>query len=178
MTCIAALRTKKNVIVGGDSAGIRKDSLSIVSRSDPKVFQAGPFVIGYSGSFRAGQLLRFGSGGKQISKLRPTGEPFQFMVEKFVPCVREILKDGGFQPYDKTGCDFIVAYKRSVFAVENDFQVCEMQDDYTAVGCGDHLAIGSLFSSQGNPRNRVILALKAAERHSAGVRGPFTILET
>ncbi|GAA4716378.1 hypothetical protein [Phytohabitans rumicis] len=49
----------------------------------------------------------------------------------------------------------------------------------TAVGCGSDLALGALFATartRMSPHRRVMVALQAAERFSAGVRGPFLCL--
>jgi hypothetical protein len=47
------------------------------------------------------------------------------------------------------------------------------------VGVGDEIALGALFAtaqSRMAPQRRVETALRAAERFSAGVRGPFVCL--
>lgn len=44
--------------MGCDSAGVGGWHLQL--RADPKVFHVGHFLIGYTDSFRMGQLLRFG----------------------------------------------------------------------------------------------------------------------
>jgi hypothetical protein len=48
-------------------------------------------------------------------------------------------------------------------------------DSFTAVGSGHDIAKGSLFSTEGDPQTRVLLALEAAERFSAAVRAPFAL---
>lgn len=179
MTAIAAIRTRTNVVMGGDSAGVAGLSLSV--RKDSKVFRVGPYLIGYTSSFRMGQLLRYGCKTDSLEDLRPVGDPLAFMVQKFVPRVRDILKAGAYTEIEnsrESGGAFLVAWGRWVFGMHSDFQVEQPGDSYTACGCGFDLALGSLYSTEGDPRGRIELALKAAERHSAGVRGPFTILET
>lgn len=57
MTCIIGLIKNKKVYIGGDSAGV--DGLNITIRKDSKVFKINKFIIGYTSSFRMGQLLRF-----------------------------------------------------------------------------------------------------------------------
>ena len=57
MTCIAAAIDEKEMVVGGDSAGVGGWGLDL--RADPKVFRNGPLVIGGAGSFRMLQLLQF-----------------------------------------------------------------------------------------------------------------------
>lgn len=63
--------------------------------------------------------------------------------------------------------------------MESDYQVGQAVDGYAAVGSGDSIALGALYATAGmgmKPRRRVKLALRAAERFSAGVRAPFICL--
>ena len=57
MTCIVAEVVDGVVHMAGDKAGINGDCKSMVVR--PKVFINGDFIIGYTTSFRMGQLLEF-----------------------------------------------------------------------------------------------------------------------
>lgn len=53
MTCIVGYVTPaREVVMGADSAGVAGYDLRI--RRDVKVFHAGPFLIGYTSSFRMG----------------------------------------------------------------------------------------------------------------------------
>ena len=62
--------------------------------------------------------------------------------------------------------------------IADDFQVAEAVDEFEAVGCGGAVARGALFASRGGAAHeRVMLALKAAERLGAGVRQPFHIIK-
>ena len=57
MTCIVAVTDGQTVVIGGDSAGAAGQELRI--RADPKVFLVGSFAIGFTTSFRMGQILRY-----------------------------------------------------------------------------------------------------------------------
>lgn len=176
MTAIVGLVDQGAVYVGGDSAGVSGYSLTV--RADSKVFTNGPYVMGFTSSFRMGQLLRW-----SLKAPHPEGDLEQFMATTFVDAVRETLKTGGWLKQDSNrdeGGDFLVGVAGRLFAVFSDFQVGEAVDGYAAVGCGNELALGALHATTGldlTPRKRVRAALKAAERYSAGVRGPFTVLE-
>jgi 20S proteasome alpha/beta subunit len=81
-----------------------------------------------------------------------------------------------------SGGTFLVGYKGVLYRVDNDFQVGISHDPYDACGCGEYYALGALdvlttfdTDSEEDARNVVVLALKAAERYSAGVRRPFTV---
>jgi hypothetical protein len=141
------------------------------------VFQRGPYLMGFTTSFRMGQLLRW-----SLEAGEPTGDLDEFMATVFVDAVRKCLKDGGFAKKDaerEEGGTFLVGVNGRLFTVHNDYQVAAQVSPYAAVGCGADIALGALYATQpgaGDPSGRLLLALAAAERHSAGVRSPFTIL--
>ena len=56
MTCIVGLVHEGVVYIGGDSAGVA--GLSLVVRAD-EMFRNGDFLMGFTTSFRMGQLLRY-----------------------------------------------------------------------------------------------------------------------
>lgn len=175
MTCIVGIADGKRVVIGGDSAGV--SGLDIVIRRDPKVFRVGPYVIGYTSSFRMGQLLRF---KLNCPEQDPRHDDFQHMATVFVDNVRTVLKDNGYAVItnnEESGGVFLVGYRGRLYKVESDFQVGESSDDYDAVGCGESFALGSLFATPKlPPKKRIDLALTAATHHSAGVRAPFVVV--
>jgi ATP-dependent protease HslVU (ClpYQ) peptidase subunit len=175
MTAIVGLVSKGTVYIGGDSAGVAGYDLTV--RADTKVFRAGPYLFGFTTSFRMGQLIRY-----SLDVPQPSGGLERFMATTFVNAVRDCLKNGGWARREnerEEGGVFLVGVAGRLFVVESDYQVGEAADGYAAVGCGDQLALGALFATAPTkmaPRRRVELALGAAERFSAGVRGPFVIL--
>ncbi len=177
MTCIVGLVEGKKVYMGGDSAAVSATpSSSLKVRSDPKVFRNGDFLIGYTTSFRMGQLLRF----NLVPPACPDDiEPYEYMVSLFIPAVRKCLKDGGYARKDnerESAGEFMVAYKGILFDVESDYQVGTIHDPFCAVGSGAQVALGALTVTDGLPgEERVRKALEAAERWCSNVRGPFTI---
>lgn len=173
MTAIVGLATAGTVHLGGDSAGVAGYSLTV--RADSKVFATGPYVMGFTSSFRMGQLLRW-----SLKPPEPDAADLErFMATTFVDAVRTTLRDGGWLRKDRDqeeGGVFLVGVCGRLFCVESDFQVGEAVDGYAAVGCGAEIALGALYataSTRRTPRARLGLALEAAERFSAGVRGPF-----
>ena len=175
MTCIVGLVHNNCVYIGGDSAGAN-ESFHLHVRADAKVFENGPMVMGFTSSFRMGQLLRW---SLKIPK-RPRNMPVEkFMSTAFIDAVRKCLKKGGFAEVKDSregGGTFIVGYDGQLFEVHDDFQVGMNSDGFAAVGSGGQVALGSLYSSrQLRPEARIRLALEAAERFNAGVRGPFVV---
>lgn len=184
MTAIVGLVHDNTVYLGGDSAGVAGYSLTV--RADAKVFTTGPYVMGFTSSFRMGQLLRYSfKPPKWMDQgVEETRDVPRFMATTFVDAVRETLKTGGWLKKDserEDGGTFLVGAAGRLFEIHDDFQVGEAADGYAAVGCGDDIALGALYAtarSRMKPQRRVRLALEAAERFSAGVRGPFTYAET
>jgi ATP-dependent protease HslVU (ClpYQ) peptidase subunit len=105
------------------------------------------------------------------------------MAVSFIDAVRSCLKEGGWARKDderEEGGTFLVGVAGRLFTVHEDYQVAEAADGYAAVGSGEQVALGALYATADaavDPRERVLLALRAAERFNAGVRGPFICLE-
>jgi hypothetical protein len=183
MTCIVGLVHNGKVYMGGDSAAIGGWNLTI--RKDRKVFQNGDFLIGGTSSFRMLQLLHH-------AFVPPVYDPEvdieKFMATTFIDAIRQCFKDGGYakktSEEESSGGQFLVGFRGRLFDIQSDYQVQESMDGYDAVGVGLEVALGSLHATsypdlyddadQG-ARGRVMMALEAAEHHSAGVRGPFYI---
>lgn len=177
MTCIVAFRDNDTVYMGCDSAGV--GGYSRQNRVDPKIYRVGSMLIGFTTSFRMGQLLGYSLTPPKHHADVPVEN---YMATAFINTVRDCLKAGGFAEKDKereVGGTFLVAYRSRIFEIESDYQVAERQEPYSAVGCGYDLALGSLFTSEGQAeaRSRVEIALRAAAAFSAGVHPPFRIEE-
>lgn len=172
MTCIVGLVENDTVYIGGDSAGVSGYFLNV--RADRKVFRNGDFVMGFTSSFRMGQLLQHTF---TPPKRHPDTPVDKYMVTSFIDAVRDCLKTGGYasrQNEVETGGIFLAGYAGRLFRIDCDYQVGEAVDGFDAVGCGEEIALGSLCTSVGmKPQKRLQLALEAAERYSAGVRAPF-----
>lgn len=175
MTCIVGLEHEGKVYIGGDSLGV--SGYNIRERLDEKVFKNGKFIMGFTSSFRMGQLLRY---ELEPPKLKKGQDVMQFMVKDFVGAVRDCLKVGGYSTIssnEESAGTFLVGFQGCLFCVENDYQVARLSDGEYSVGCGEQYAMGSLYSTSGvGPVRRITEALNAASKYSGGVGGKYTIL--
>jgi len=177
LTAIVGVINKGIVHLGADSAGSTCYDLRI--HTDPKVFTNGPFVFGFTSSFRMGQLLHYA-----FDPPAPTKNLAKFMSTKFVDGVRETLKAGGFAAKSnevEAGGTFLVGVRGRLFAIYSDYQVAEEALDYMAVGSGEDIALGALYATADlglSPRARMRIALKAAARFKTGVHEPFVYAST
>lgn len=189
MTAIAGLVHNNKIYIGSDSAGVEGLNLSIMK--EPKVFikwslvptNHEKYIFGYTSSFRMGQLLQYVF---QPPKNEFTNglksDVMYYMVTKFIPALRECFKLNGFQTTENNvdiGGNFLVGYRNQLFEIESDYHVSQSVKPFNACGCGKHLILGSLYTSENlniSPEDRIQKALEAAQEYSAGVRAPFKIL--
>jgi ATP-dependent protease HslVU (ClpYQ) peptidase subunit len=186
MTCIVGLIHDGKVWIGGDSGSFSGYDVSIHPQG--KVFKVGEFLMGGSGSTRMCQLLRYAFEPPAIDSYKNDGKTEtppdlqKYMVTTFVHTLRQCFKDAGHAEvkdgHEEAYGYFLVGVRGRLFIVWSDYCVTEDDKPYAAIGCGSGYALGSLHGTDGKaPRIRVEKALKAAEAFSAGVRGPFTVLE-
>ncbi|MCB1033376.1 MAG: hypothetical protein KDD47_06035 [Acidobacteria bacterium] len=194
MTCIVAVTDGERVVMGGDSAGAAGTDLML--RSDPKVFRNGEYGVGFTTSFRMGQILRFGA----VLPEPPVGasgeELERFLVTELVEAVRDAFEARGFgkrvrTPVEKTGYTeegqawgglFLLGVRGRIFQVRQDFQVASPKAPYSAIGRGAPAALGALHALGPIPalslEERAERALWAAEAGCTTVRGPFSFIAT
>ena len=172
MTCIVGIETSDGVLIGGDSAGVA--GYDMITRADEKVFRNGPAIFGFTTSFRMGQILRY-----TLTVPEPVDRDIdRYMATTFIDACRQAMKDGGYAKVTDSreeGGAFLVGIHKTLYQVGSDFQIGRSRDHFASVGCGSDLALGSLYSTKHTeiPRERLRMALTAAEHFSAGVTRPF-----
>lgn len=176
MTCIVGLEKDGAVYIGGDSAGVSGYDVTI--HSEPKVFRNGPMLIGYTSSFRMGQLL------EHVLQIPDNDglDDMRYLVSVFIPALRECLKSNGFAEIDKnaeSGGTFLLGYNGKLYKVASDYQVSRSADGFDACGCGESYALGAMMDAQRRlpPRMAVEYALEISYYFSVGVRPPFCVVE-
>ena len=195
MTCIVAMADGQKVVMGGDSAGV--DGRDLYLRADAKVFLKRNYAIGFTTSFRMGQILRYET---ELPELPPDLDPDElerFFVTDFIPVVRKSFDEHGFaktarfstpdrpglsEDGQAVGGTFLVGAAGKIFEIRGDYQLGRPMTPYSAVGAGAMVALGALKALEEvdglSLRDRVTRALKTAEAYNAGVRGPFQLIES
>lgn len=174
MTCVVGLVDKGTVYIGVDSAAVqgwtrRKSKVA-------KVFRRGPFLIGYTTSFRMGQLLQH---HLDVPPQEAAQDDVAYLVTHFIEKARALFKEKGFAKVESNtekGGQFLVGYKGRLYSVESDFQVGEHEDGYDAIGSGADFALGALAAlTRLKPTERITRALEIAAHFNMGVCAPFSI---
>lgn len=184
MTCIVGLIDGKRVILAGDS-NATNGAGTVTQRRDPKVFRlpkpeggASEMIVGFTHSYRMGQLLRFGFG---LPPCIAGIDAFEYMARQFTDATRARFRAGGYSTIEnneETGGTFLVGYAGRLFEVESDFQVGEPDRPYAAIGSGEELARGALYASETlvkDAEERARIAIAAAATFNAFVGGPVVV---
>lgn len=178
MTCIAAIVKDGVVHMGGDSGGIDTDGGAIAVFNDKKVFVRKGYLIGYSGSYAFGKLLQHTFDLPDI----PNGLSSAESIEKFMngivmPSLRKQSKAIDLST-DELDFDCLFGVRGHLFLVSNEFTALEPSQGFLSVGSAEHLALGSLHTTQTwkDPIKRINAALLAAAEYSTAVLPPFTII--
>ena len=174
MTCIIAIEHEGKAWMGGDSAAI--SGWDIQQTSNRKVFAVGDFLIGYTDSFRMGQLLQYHLDIPENN----LDDDLRYLVTKFIPAVRECLKDGSYTKIEnnqESAGFFLVGYHGRVYKVCSDFQVLRVINAFIATGVGEQYALGALAAMDlQNPEQAIERALEIAGEFNIGVREPYYVL--
>lgn len=184
MTCIIAYIDKDGVgHMAGDSAGT---ALGYHSRSDnvhPKVFRNGEMLIGYTTSFRMGQLLQYAFTPPE----HPEGmDSYAYMIKLVVPEIRKTFVSSHYiKADDKEGGTFMIVYRGKLFFIQEDYAVFERPHNFDSCGSGqtssntvfetiiefgmlDHIGV----------REAMMKALEITSRHNITVSGRMDYLNT
>lgn len=183
MTCICAATNGRKVTMGADSIGVN-DAWEMAIRTDSKVFTVAEFLIGFTSSFRMGQILQY---HLEPPRYHDEIDPMRYMVAEFIPEVRKVLSEHKFTTTKddaEFGGLFLVGFRGRIFRIDVDFQVGERIEPYDAVGIGAPFALGAMRTAIKAPKGKVKLSdvallqygLDAASDFCAGVSGPFNFL--
>jgi ATP-dependent protease HslVU (ClpYQ) peptidase subunit len=175
MTCIVGLEKDGVVYIGGDSAGVSGYDVSIIEQ--PKVFRIGEMLIGYTSSFRMGQIIQYNFEVPENTM----SDDLQYLVCKFIPALRECFKLNGYAKIENNteeGGTFLLGYRGKLYKVEDNYLVLRNTDGYNACGCGESYALGAMFAASRTMRadQAVEYCLVVSAHFSAGVRPPFHIM--
>lgn len=174
MTCIIGLVQDGTVYMGCDSAGSNGWTLRAVH--NPKIFRVGECLIGYTSSFRMGQILQY---HLNLPTRSETESDEQYMFVKFSEAVRGCLKSYGYATIEsnkESGGEFLVGYRGHLYTMYSNFALLQHRDNIESVGCAYEVALGAMLALEGmEPEKRIARALEIAGILSNGVLPPYQV---
>jgi len=141
MTCIVAFRNKeKNIILAGDKMG--SDSFTSMISKVPKVFTNDDFAIGYTSSFRMGQLLQHVWLPPQRKVDQSTDN---YLYSDVTASLRKMFKENGFGDDDTNEFgNFIMIYEDRILEMQDEMSFLEHETDIVSVGAGCYHATAAM----------------------------------
>lgn len=183
MTCLVGLINRGTVYVGADSQ--MTTGWTAETMAAPKVFRLGAMLLAVTGTVRLCNVVRYRFVPPPHHP--PEQDTDEYLATSFADGLRSCLGEHGVRETiegierigkDDTGGGLLVGYRGGLYHLSSNFSVSQSTAPYMALGSGKDFALGALFASEGQPpRDRVRLALEAAERFNIGVGGPFVIEE-
>lgn len=176
MTCIVGIAKEGKVYIGADSLG--SDGYVKDLYKQPKVFVIDKFIIGYTSSYRMGQILE--RSWSPPKRKEGVDDDLDYIIDSVIPSIRKSFKDGGYAEVEnsrESGGFFLMGYNGRIFLVQNDFSVLEPVSGYTSTGSGEAFAKGSLYSTEHlkDVKKRIKLAIEASAIHCTSVGLPVSI---
>jgi ATP-dependent protease HslVU (ClpYQ) peptidase subunit len=170
-TCIVGIVHGSNVWMGCDS--MAANEFVKADMRVPKVFRVGEMLVGVCGSLRVRDIVEFIA---LPARLESETSDRAFLVTSYIPQLRVSLKEAGVldsEEADAFDGGMLMGYRGKLYQLYSDFAI--MEHERWAVGSGSEFALGSLYSSTGEPQKRIKTALQAACEFSPSCAPPFVI---
>ena len=169
VTCIVAVRKEDKIYMSGER-GVSDDDM-ILASSTSKVWQLGPYIMGYAGAMD-GERIRH-----NFKPSLPTGNNIQkFMYTKFIKELRDFYNDWWVDVSKDSDFGMIICVKGQIFEHSAaDMSLTQYNNEYLTMGSGSSYAMGYLFATenQKDARKRSIGAVASAIKFSTSCMGPI-----
>lgn len=188
MTCIVGFVDKANdcVWMGADSLGSNGWTKAV--NLAPKVFRNDVFknvVMGSTTTFRHIDLLKYTDNlFPEVDFYKGTKLDHKYMVKTFIPNVVALFQNNIVSTNIEKGANFLLGANNQLFEIQCDYSVLVPELGFSAVGCGDTVAMGSLitttklYGDDMAPQDHILYALRAATQYCCGVEGPYVLMNT
>lgn len=180
MTCIVGIVDPKGIgHIASDSAGSNYHTTN--AYTNRKIFRKADLLIGYTSSYRMGQLLEHQLDVPQ----RKVGQSLDaWLYIDFVNAVRKLLKDNGYMRVDSNNESigtFMIITEGRLFVMQDDLAVLESKEQFDSVGSGANHATAALYTlmhhSSLTPRKMLTEAVNVAARYVTTVGGDVDYLK-
>lgn len=177
MTCITAVVKDGHVYMAGDLMGSNGYTKKVYP--DTKVFKNGDFIMGFTSSFRLGQILQYNWQQPPRMEGMTDREYIQLdVIESFRSC----LNDFGFGEMKEEGHhggNWLLGYKGCLYEMQDNFSVLK-NEDFCSVGSGGFHAEAALAllteDDDFDPEFVLSKAISIASRFTTSVSEEYTFV--
>lgn len=140
MTCIIAyIDELGNAHMVGDSGGTNVSQHSRTDLSTSKIFKKGDMLVGFTTSFRMGQLLQY---CLKLPERKEDLSDYEYLITQFVPALFEMYENGKYaKDPEKKGGNFLIAWNGEIYEVTAEYSVLWMDSMFGSVGSGYNYAL-------------------------------------
>lgn len=192
MTVIAAIKVDDKVYLGCDSLFMDASSFQKVKRTQSKLIVKDEMVIGLTtNGCRIFQTIQYKLKLPSTRKIKDDNL-LEYFITQFCSRLYKILHTENMLLDDseaKSGepsispASCLIGIRGRLFQVGEDFDVAEINMPFFAIGSGGEYVMGSLeattnLTPQLDPESHLLCGMKAAEKFTASVKGPFQIVNT
>lgn len=147
MTCILAFIDNDGVgHMAGDSSGFDPTYHSKLELTTAKIFKKSEFIIGYTTSFRMGQIIQHSFDPPCLQNVGNTDqEMMKYMVVDFVSKLRSCYESNNYindSKIPKSG-NILVIVRGRLYEISSDWSVFNTPSNINAVGSGAFQAIAA-----------------------------------
>lgn len=179
MTCISAVVKNGHVYMAGDLMGSNGFTKKVYP--DTKVFKNGDFLIGYTSSFRMGQILQYN--WSQPPRLEGVTDREYLQID-VIESMRECFNNYGFGEFkdgEHQGGTFLIGYKGELYEMQSNFSILK-NESFAAVGSGQYHAEAVLLlltqDPDFDPQDVLTASIYAASYFTTSVSEDCTIVTT
>lgn len=181
MTCVVGYKYAGKVWLAGDQVGgnnyFRENHTNL-----SKVFQVKDFILGYTTSFRMGQILQY-SWNPPVKQEGQDDDTYLYRdVVNSLSGVFDSCEFGSKEGVEKRTGQFLLGWKGRLFTVQSNLSILE-HDEFAACGCGEDFARGAMHIMSTlteiwkRPEDFLKNAILAAARYSPSVGNTVTFVE-
>jgi len=178
MTCVVGVEKEGVVWLAGDSACLDDEGDAVVTQRQSKVFRRGDYCIGFSGSFRIGNLLKY--------DIKLPENPSKNHPRQISEIISKAIEEYGLKEEDWSA---LIGFKDKLYIVQADCYCYRHTKTYAAIGAESAVAVAlgtfctldAMSSSLKEPMSgkaMVKLALENAMTFSSNVRPPWKYTKT
>lgn len=181
MTCIVAKIHEGKVHMVGDQMGSNGFTHSVFNKAS-KVFKVGDFLIGYTTSFRMGQILQY-SWTPPVRLVTDTNDDL-YLYKTVVDSIKKCFDDNSYgqkKNVEFDGGTFIIGWKGRIFEMQDNLSLLEY-DKFSSVGCGTYHATAAMKTMDmfnilcNNPEQFLVTAIKVAADSVGGVSHTYNYI--
>lgn len=181
MTCIAGMIDKQGVgHIASDSIGSNGHTKDVYRNK--KIFRKGALLIGYTSSYRMGQLLEH---NLTLPARKVDQSLDEYIYVDLVAAVRSVLKSEGYLKIDSNTESigtFMIITEGRLFMMQNDLAILEAADGFDSCGSGENFAVATISTlikhTKLTPEAVLREAIETATRYVATVGGEIQYLSS